>query len=158
MKRLPALLLAIALLGGLAYYFFGGLEKTSIKEFRLRGVGGVNTETFELLGDLVVSNPSRVSVPFDRIDYVVALRSVNREIARGALLGGSIPAGESVLPVSIQVRWDRMLDLALTFLTAEKVEAQVDGNLQLAGLALPFSGVVDIKQALMQKVGSVLPL
>ena len=84
MKAAIILVVVLLVLGGLAYYFLGGLQEASVKEFRLKGVAGLNSEAFTLAGDLVVSNPSRVAIPYDKIDYTVVLLAPNKSIAKMA--------------------------------------------------------------------------
>ncbi len=153
----PLLLLVVLLVaGGLAYYFLGGLQQAGVKEFRLTGVGGLTAETFTLLGDLVVSNPSRVAVPFDKIDYLVVLPAGGQTIAQGTLPGGTIAVGEATLPISIDVRWDSVLGLVPSLMGQEKVDVEVQGRLFLAGQGIPFRGTLDVKQVLAGKAAQGL--
>ncbi len=158
MKAAIILVVVLLVFGGLAYYFLGGLQEASVKEFRLKGVAGLNSEAFALAGDLVVSNPSRVAIPYDKIDYTVVLLAANKELARGVLPGGSIAPGDTTLPVAIDVRWDSVLDLFLTIATYEKANVEVRGRIYFAGQSVAFSDLVDIKQVLAQKAGGSLPL
>lgn len=149
MKLGIIILVVLLALAGAAYYFLGGIQDAGIKEFRLTGIRQISTGNFSLNGDLVLDNPSRVSVNYEKIDYRVVLLATNETVAEGELPGGIINVGETIVPMTLDIRWLPAAETLASLATNEKVNVELRGDIYISGQKFAFSDIMDAKEALL---------
>ncbi len=159
-KSILKLIIPLAIVGGLLFYFGQGLQNASLEKFDLTGIKDVNPESFTVAGNVYIKNPSDLSIPIESIDYVIYLKETGEEIGAGTLPQFTLEKNNvNKIPFNQQVTWIPTAKLAAELITKDKVLIEVKGKLRIniptvREYAIPFSQETDIKAYIQQFVTS----
>jgi LEA14-like dessication related protein len=158
---IKGLILVVIVAVGL--YFLQGLKEVSLEEFEITGIDQITTESFTIIGNLNVNNPSDVKVPISSIEYLVVLEDTKEEIGSGDI-GKFILESETVSKIEFnqKVNWVPTATVASKLVLEDEVWINVVGEIvidivKLRDYPLPFSKRVDIKEYVEQFANDAAP-
>lgn len=145
---------AVALFGsaGVLLYLGFGLQDVSFVDLELNGIKEITLSSFTLRADLLLHNPSDLSVPVKEVRYTIYDSKTNKEVSSGLIPGFELTKKTtSRIPFEQQIKLGPTASLAASLVTDEKVYVLVKGEafLDVAGAresAIPFEKEVEIKQ------------
>lgn len=159
--------LIVAAVGSYIGAYAYSASKVEIRDVRVTEFTDITLEGAQLNGVVELYNGGIVSVSIERIDYRLVLEGKNLELVSGTIVGGDIPAGQSVnYGVSNRVSWAPTAELALQLLTSEKATAKLEGNVLLkktwlVDIAVPFEREIPLdnylNQFIKQQMGENTP-
>jgi len=158
------LVLPIIIIAGILFYYGQGLQNASLERFELTGIDGITTESFTLVGNLFVKNPSDLSIPVESIGYEIFLKDTGEKIGSGNLPEFTLEKSKvSKIPFNQEIEWVPSIKLAADLLTKDKVLITVKGKARInlpkvKEYVIPFSAETDIKEYVGQFVSSPLSL
>lgn len=145
---------AVALFGGagVLLYLGYGLQDVSFVDLELNGIKEITLSSFTLRADLLLHNPSDLSVPVKEVRYTIYDSKTNKEVSSGLIPGFELTKkATSRIPFEQQIKFGPTAFLAASLVTDEKMYVLVKGEvfLDVAGArenAIPFEKEVEIKQ------------
>jgi LEA14-like dessication related protein len=152
------ILIPIILVAGALFYFGQGLQDASLDRFDVTGIDDITTESFTILGNLFVKNPSEISVPIDIIEYDIFLKETGEKIGSGTLPTFTLEKSTTnKIAFNQKMRWIPTAQLAVNLLTKEKVIIEIKGKLRInvpkvKEYSIPFSQETDIQEYVGQFV------
>lgn len=155
-KKLVGWVIGIVVVAGVLFFLGKGLTDVSVQDFEITGVEDVSIQSFTLSGNLFIENPSLLSVPIEKGEYVVVLRNSGETISTGTLPRFTLdPNQVNEVDFSHEVNWRPTVSLASQLLTQESVYVDIEGNVTVSVLGIttykaPFSEEIDIKGYLSQ--------
>ena len=158
-KSLFKIIVPLVVVAGALFYFGQGLQDASLEDFELTGIDEITKESFTIIGNLFVKNPSELSVPIDSIDYDVFLKKTGEKIGSGNLPSFTLEKEKvSQIEFNQEIKWIPTAQLAADLLTEDEVYIEVKGKLKInlpkvKEYSIPFSHEVDIKDYIKQFVG-----
>lgn len=132
-------------------YLGQGLDKASLEKFELTGVSNINSESFTILGELHVHNPSNLSVPIDSITYDVYLKDSGSKLGDGTIEKFILAKSSTTLiPFSHNVKWSDLIGFLTDVLNENDAIVVVRGALHIdipkvKEYAIPFAQEMDLK-------------
>ncbi|MEK6916357.1 MAG: hypothetical protein AABW92_01310 [Nanoarchaeota archaeon] len=156
-------IILLVLAGGVLFFLGKNLNQASLKNFNLDNIQDITTDSFTITGNLLVNNPSKLSIPVKSVDFDIILKESKELLTSGHISSFNLEIGESNIPIEQEVNWVPTAQLALELITKEHVYALVVGKIKinLPGLEkyeIPFNKEVDIKDYVKQFASEQIPI
>jgi hypothetical protein len=137
-------------LGYLGVYAYSA-SKLEVRQVMVTDLRNISLDGADLAGFVELYNGGVISVSIDRVEYRLVMEDSKRELMSGTLIGGSIPAGESLnYTFTNRLNWAASADAAYKFLVSDKKTALIEGRVYVAkigfiDLEIPFEQRIDLK-------------
>lgn len=145
-------LASIVGVAGIAF-FAKDLLGAGVEDYSFEGINSVDASGFNARISLEISNPSKIDVSADRIDYRAILRDTGEVVAFGTLNGISLPAEETTeISLNPRINWVPGANLLLQYASREEVWLDIELKVRILEF-LPVSSItipVDIKETFSQ--------
>lgn len=153
----------IVLAAGILFFYAQGLKDVSLERFDIEGITNINSNSFTILGNFYIKNPSQISVPIQSVTYDVILKENNEKLSSGTIAGVLLEKEKTTtLPFQQEVQWIPTTQLALQLATQNHVYATIKGTIYIQPqekiYELPFEQEVDIKAYIMQFAQEQVPV
>lgn len=140
------------LLGGAGYAAYLGNGLQDMKFDKANENPTVTTSGFTIPIKVLVTNPSRLSIPINSIEYEATLASTGEVLARGNIERIEITKQKSTwINETANVKWDKTAEATAQLITQEKVPMSVNLKINIFGIIIPYKTEIDIKEAIAGK-------
>lgn len=145
------ILITLASIVGVAgiAFFAKDLLGAGVEDYSFEGINSVDASGFNARISLEISNPSKIDVSADRVDYRAVLRDTGETVASGTLEGLSLPAGEiTEITLNPRINWVPGANLLIQYASEDEVWLDIELKVKIFEF-LPVSSItipVDIKK------------
>ncbi|MBI2572509.1 hypothetical protein HYV86_01505 [Candidatus Woesearchaeota archaeon] len=153
-KAIIGVVVTIIFAGSIFMYLGYGLQNVTFEDLNFKGLRNIGLRSFTIEAELILHNPSDLSVPVRQVTYDIIQKSTGMKISSGVMPLFVLEANmNTAIPFEQEILWGPTSALALELATEDKVYLTVKGNafLDIAGAreqAISFEEDVEVKQYL----------